>query len=253
MPRRTTSGQPGIIRRLLGLAVASLTLGTVLVATGAASASAGGEEYDFLSKINSSRSAHGLRPLSMASDLQSVARSWSQHMASGGCAGDASICHNPNLTSQVNNWRKVGENVGVGPNVSAIETAFMNSAPHRANILDPDYTQVGIGTAYGKDGRLYVTQDFRQPMNTSTSSGTTKKKPSSAGTTTNTSAPAPSTTSTPSTSSPVASPSRTAAQPVAQKTHLADRLRAVASTSHPGQDPVGQALSFVSTMGLLAR
>ena len=31
---------------------------------------------------------------------------------------------------------------------------------HRANILNPDFTDVGIGIVTGPDGRIYITQDF---------------------------------------------------------------------------------------------
>src|SRR5204862_1717148 len=93
-----------------------------------------------------------------------------------------------------------GENVGVGPNVDSLEDAFMNSPEHRANILDSDYTEIGIGTAVGKDGRLYVTQDFRQPMHSSSSSGSSSSSSSSssAGSSSggsSSAAPAPRTTS----------------------------------------------------------
>jgi hypothetical protein len=44
----------------------------------------------------------------------------------------------------------------------------MASARHRANILSRSFTQIGIGTARGSDGRLYVDEVFRQPRSGST-------------------------------------------------------------------------------------
>ncbi|WP_312201420.1 CAP domain-containing protein, partial [Anaerospora hongkongensis] len=38
--------------------------------------------------------------------------------------------------------------------------AFMNSSGHRANILNSNYTTVGIGVAYDSAGNVYVVQDF---------------------------------------------------------------------------------------------
>lgn len=96
MSRRSSSS---ILPRLVGLAAATATLGTVLLVAGVNPAAAGGSS-SFFSDINHSRSQHGLRPLSMSSSLNSVASSWSQHMAAGGCGGGQSICHNPNLTGQ---------------------------------------------------------------------------------------------------------------------------------------------------------
>ena len=57
----------------------------------------------------------------------------------------ASSTTTPRLTSDVTNWRWVGENVGYGPDVATVHAAFMNSPAHKANILDRDYTEVGIG------------------------------------------------------------------------------------------------------------
>jgi hypothetical protein len=51
--------------------------------------------------------------------------------------------------------------------VSQIQQAFMGSSPHRANILSGTYTQVGIGTARGSDGQLYVDEVFRLPSGAS--------------------------------------------------------------------------------------
>jgi uncharacterized protein YkwD len=36
----------------------------------------------------------------------------------------------------------------------------MNSPPHRANILDPAFTHVGIGCATDGTGTIWVTEDF---------------------------------------------------------------------------------------------
>jgi uncharacterized protein YkwD len=61
-------------------------------------------------------------------------------------------------------WQAVGENIAIYSNVARAEAAFMNEPRfdknHRANILNPDFTDVGIGIVRGPDGRLYITQDF---------------------------------------------------------------------------------------------
>jgi hypothetical protein len=233
-------------RRLLATVAATVTLGTSLLLATASSASAASADYDFLSKVNASRSQHGLPALTMMSDLHSLATSWSAHMASGGCGGGADICHNPNLTSDVDNWQAVGENVGVGPDVNAIEDAFMNSPEHRANILDPDYTEVGIGTAVGKDGRLYVTQDFRKPMHTTAPS--TPRHHASAP-----SAPAP-TASVTSAASAATAPVVSSPVAAAPKPRVAAHLRHAAHVAqHSGTagDPVSQALLFSAAMASL--
>jgi len=61
-------------------------------------------------------------------------------------------------------WQVVGENIATCGSVTGAEAAFMNeprfSKNHRANILNPNFTDVGIGIVQGRDGRFYVTQDF---------------------------------------------------------------------------------------------
>ena len=109
----------------------------------------------FTSLTNHERSSRGLRTLSVRSDLVAIARRHSQEMANHG-----GIYHNDNLANEVSgDWTELGENVGRGPTVDDIHRAFMNSAPHRANILRASYNQIGIGTAI-KGGYIYVTEVF---------------------------------------------------------------------------------------------
>jgi uncharacterized protein YkwD len=61
-------------------------------------------------------------------------------------------------------WQAVGENIAIYPTASSAEAAFMNeprfSKNHRGNILNPNFSEVGIGIVQAPDGRLYITQDF---------------------------------------------------------------------------------------------
>src|SRR5438309_11760956 len=138
-------------------------ISTVILLVPVAAAADSGTEGQFVSDTNSARASHGLARYSVAGDMVSVARRWAAHMAA-----HHELAHNPSFTSQVCCWSHVGENVGVGPSVSAIQRAFMASSPHRANILNSDYTQVGIGTARGTDGKLYVDELFRRPTHAAT-------------------------------------------------------------------------------------
>jgi len=150
---------PGVclvrLRRSLLPALVAAALGLGVAAPPMASADSGANAQ-FVSDTNSARSQHGLRSYSVASDLTSVANRWAAHMAA-----NRTLEHNPNSTSQVCCWQAMGENVGVGGSVSQIQQAFMNSSPHRANILSTSYAEIGVGTAWGSDGRLYVDEVFR--------------------------------------------------------------------------------------------
>ena len=112
----------------------------------------------YLARLNAERVNHGLPALTMRSDLNAVAQGWADHMAAANL-----LSHNPNLTSQVANWQTVGENVGEGPDIASLDTAFWNSPAHRANILDSTYKDVGIGTTLA-NGIVWITVDFRKPM-----------------------------------------------------------------------------------------
>lgn len=120
----------------------------------------GSDTGSFLGAVNAARASAGRPAYSLQSDLSAVAYRWAQHMASTG-----QLAHNPNLSSQVSNWRWVGENVGYGPDWRSIEDAFMASPAHRSNILDHDFTQIGIGVVV-HGSRMWVAQVFRQPMST---------------------------------------------------------------------------------------
>ena len=41
----------------------------------------------------------------------------------------------------------------------------MNSAGHRANILNPRYTELGVGFAVDRQGRPFYAQVFGRPAN----------------------------------------------------------------------------------------
>jgi uncharacterized protein YkwD len=62
-------------------------------------------------------------------------------------------------------WKAMGENIATnGSGARDAEAAFMNEPRyqhnHRANILNPDFTEVGVGIVQDRRGRYYITQDF---------------------------------------------------------------------------------------------
>ena len=126
------------------------------------------DEGSLLSYTNASRAQYGKAKLTLSSDLVSVARKHSAEMAAKGA-----IYHNSSLGSDVNNWRKVGENVGRGPSAKSVHQAFMGSTSHRTHILDAAYDRVGVGTVW-KGSTLYVTVIFVDSVG---SSSAPKPKP----------------------------------------------------------------------------
>jgi len=208
-------------------------------------------ESQFIAKMNAARQASGLRPYSVAYDLTSIARQHSAQMAQR-----QTLYHNPSLTSQVQNWQAVGENVGEGPTVTDIHEAFMHSPEHRANILDHDFTQVGVGVTVDSNGVVWVTEDFRQPMHSTSSTPTHRSAP-----THHASAPAPTHRATapvvvrraaaprPHVTHQVAAPARPAATQSPQAQLLA-RITAAqtAVAAAPSADPVAQAFDYLNAV-----
>src|SRR4051794_12933479 len=203
----------------------ALTAGAITVSAPAFASSTASMEYQFIADINAARQANGQAPYAVAGDLTAVARSHSSTMASR-----HSLYHNPSLTTDVANWQAVGENVGEGPDVTDIHRAFMNSPEHRSNILDHDFIQVGVGVSVDKNGTIWVTEDFRQPMHstsTSTTPTTHHTSPTHAATTTSSARPttgSPS-SSAPSRSAPVVATPRATRSPQALLRHRLHLLR----------------------------
>jgi uncharacterized protein YkwD len=119
-----------------------------------------------LELTNQERQNAGFAPLSVSSELTSAAQAYSQVLATSGCF--AHTCGPvPNVGDRVgqagyNDWTTVGENIAAGfPSPDEVFSVWMNSPGHRANLLSPWYTEIGLGVAGpgGPDGTWW-TQDF---------------------------------------------------------------------------------------------
>lgn len=101
--------------------------------------------------------------------LAAVARMHSEEMARNGYfsheGADGSSPARRVSTAGIK-WRATGENIAICRGVSEAESLFMNEPKfqqnHRWNILNVNYTHVGVGVARAPDGSLYVTQEFAQ-------------------------------------------------------------------------------------------
>ena len=116
------------------------------------------DEARALQLVNSERAKLGVAPLQVSSGATSVARAWSAHMSQSGMA------HNPDVGGDlgragVTGWTSWAENVGHGGSIDRLHTMFMQSAGHRANIVAPRYSHVGIGVVHS-GGTVWVTMDF---------------------------------------------------------------------------------------------
>ena len=156
---------------LSALLITGLAGAAALAAAAAPAAATTSVEQSFITDLNQARTAHGHRALLVRADLETVARAQASRMAHTN-----TLYHNPNLTTEVTHWAWVGENVGYGPDEPTVHAAFMASPPHRANILDTDYTEIGIGVVTAA-GRVWVAEVFRQPATPTTTPAPTHPHP----------------------------------------------------------------------------
>lgn len=130
-------------------------------------ASAAEAEARMLELVNQDRAAHELPPLQPAADVAEVARAHSQEMQATGLVAHVS----PTTGSAADRVRAAGistplvlENIARAYGVAEAQAGLMNSPGHRANVLSPQATHIGIGIVLGDEvaGRreIFVTQVF---------------------------------------------------------------------------------------------
>jgi uncharacterized protein YkwD len=110
--------------------------------------------------INQDRARSGLAPLTWSGCLYSVARAQAAHLATPG----VTFAHYGGVYQDLNCrlGSQAGENIGwwsLGINDTQLNTMFMNSAEHRANILGP-YHYVATAWVVGANGYGYIAVEF---------------------------------------------------------------------------------------------
>jgi uncharacterized protein YkwD len=145
----------GLVRaaKVLGL---TLALSVVLAAVAPSAHAKWTPRFNMLGWMNQARSGRDLRQLEMGWRLRKLANAHSRQMA-----GEGRIFHSDPLSGTLRyvSWRVAGENVGVGGSMWKLYEAFMQSPPHRANILENRFRRVGVGM-YDHDEFLWVTMIF---------------------------------------------------------------------------------------------
>lgn len=125
------------------------------------------QENEVIRLVNVERSKRGLQPLKANWELSRVARLKSQDMANKGYFSHQSPTYGSPFNMMENfgiRFSSAGENIAYGQKTPAqVMTAWMNSPGHRANILSPSYTEIGVGLARNKNGVPYWTQMFIKP------------------------------------------------------------------------------------------
>lgn len=111
--------------------------------------------------VNQARSQNGLPPLTEDWELSRVARYKSQDMKDRGYFSHTSPTYGTPfqmIRAFGLTYRYAGENIAMGyATPQAVMEGWMNSSGHRANILSPNFTKIGVG--YVAKGN-YWTQMF---------------------------------------------------------------------------------------------
>ena len=125
------------------------------------------DEIKLVELTNQERKKMDLPPLKLSPALSKIARAHSENMARQGKMDHVLDKKGPfdRLRDAGYKYIKAGENIasGQGVTLATIMKAWMDSKEHRANILLPDYTEIGLGIARDKTGQLFFTQVFAKP------------------------------------------------------------------------------------------
>jgi uncharacterized protein YkwD len=176
--------EPEVVDGLASAAAQALVVGTILLGAGQTAVAAAppptapvaatgtlSDEQMLLQVVvltNVERAAAGVAPLSGNPQLTLAAQSYADVMADTGCFGHG--CGPvPTLSGRATaagdaRWGFLGENVAAGqPTPERAVAAWMASPTHRANLLNPEFTLLGVGQARGGVYGTYWTQEFGVP------------------------------------------------------------------------------------------
>jgi uncharacterized protein YkwD len=122
-------------------------------------------ERSIFEAVNRERAARNLPTLALSPALTELARGQSREMAGLGELVHESASgrsYSERLEAANVLYAANAENVARGDSSDPrmIHDALMESGGHRANILHPDFDQLGVGIVRAEDGVFYVTQDF---------------------------------------------------------------------------------------------
>jgi uncharacterized protein YkwD len=114
--------------------------------------------------VNLQRATAGLAPVAIDARIQTSAQAHSnyqakvatmRHQSANGANAGA------RLTASGFPWHAWGENVAAGQtDCTSVMDAWMNSPGHRANILNPVFTYIGVAGAVNSAGTIYWTMDL---------------------------------------------------------------------------------------------
>jgi uncharacterized YkwD family protein len=121
------------------------------------------DEQKMVDLVNRERQAVGLKPLAVDLTLVKTARMKGKDMVDKNYFSHTSPTYGSPfdlMKSQGVAYRTAGENLAGAPTVDRAHNGLMNSDGHRANILNPNFTHLGIGVIDGGPYGKMFTQHF---------------------------------------------------------------------------------------------
>lgn len=160
--------------RSLGRVGAAVVLGACVLAPGrtadapdTAPVKLSEDEQKILDLTNQARAGEKLAPLKLNARLTEAARAHSANMARLGKMEHVLDGKTPGARIKATGYRYrvAGENIAMtdGDPPAVIFQGWMESKSHRANVLNAEFTEIGIGVARNDKGEVYYTQDFGKP------------------------------------------------------------------------------------------
>ena len=149
----------------LMLAITALAIAAMIMmpmAEAAAAGSTSSPESKMLQMINRDRASAGLKPLRVDSSLRAGALRHSQDMAANNFLSHTSP-KNGTFAQRAKAAKASvsAENISLNGSAERAHAGMMGSSAHRANIMNANYTRVGIGIVYSaKKGGYYITEWF---------------------------------------------------------------------------------------------
>ncbi|EGT3755903.1 TPA: sporulation protein [Clostridioides difficile] len=132
--------------------------------SGSTSESFSAYQKEVVDLVNIERAKAGLNPLTLDSSISNVATKKSQDMIDNNY-----FSHNsPTYGSPFDmlkkfgiSYKTAGENIAMGQKTpKEVVNAWMNSEGHRKNIMNPNFSKIGVGVAQKSVGSIYWTQIF---------------------------------------------------------------------------------------------
>jgi uncharacterized protein YkwD len=124
-------------------------------------------EAEVVTIVNQERVRAGCPEVTVDDRLTAAARGHSADMAARGYFSHTTpegVEFATRITAAGYRWSSAGENIAKGQRTPQdVMTAWMNSAGHKANILNCGFRNLGVGVAADATGTLLWTQDFASP------------------------------------------------------------------------------------------